>query len=182
MSQFQATVTEQRSGLTLRMARRFLASRPGVRDILLGSPLWGVMMALSALAALYLQNGAETSRLDSILMLFFYGGVVSWPFALVLGRFCAHDRTMETRFAAFFLCLTVCTIAITAFLFAMDYRFFYTRWHGPFGSRLWAYQFAFTSAAAVYQFLVMGIRLYLPVGFAALAAASLWLAYDPRSR
>ncbi len=31
-------------------------------------------------------------------------------------------------------------------------------------------------AGAVYQFIVMGIRLYLPVGFAVLAAASFWLA------
>ena len=67
---------------------------------------------------------------------------------------------------AFFLCLTVCTIAATAFLFAMDYRIFYARWHAPFGTLTWVYQFVFTSAGAVYQFVVMGIRLYLPVGFA----------------
>ena len=50
----------------------------------------------------------------------------------------------------------------------MDYRLFYARWHAPFGTRTWVYQFTFTSASAVYQFIVMGIRLYLPLGFAAL--------------
>lgn len=133
-------------------------------------------MALSCLLALYLRNGAQTSHMVSILTLYFCGGLIAWPCALVLGRFGAIGRGSETRFAAFFLCLTVCTIAATAFLFAMDYRLFYTQWHEPFGTRIWMYQFVFTSVAAVYQFVVMGIPLYLPAGFAALALASLWLA------
>lgn len=176
MIDVQVAEVRPQSGLMRRLGRRLLASRPSVREILLGSPLWGMMMAASALVALCLQNGAETYQLYSILVLYLCGGIVSWPCGVLLGRFCADGRGRETRFAAFFLCLTVCTIAATAFLFAMDYRLFYARWHGPFGSRLWIYQFIFTSVAAVYQFVVMGIRLYLPVGFAALAAASLWLA------
>lgn len=159
------------------MAARIRASLPSFREVLFGAPVWGVVMALSALVALYLRNGAETSHLYSILVLFFLGGLVSWPFALLLGRFGAIGRGRETRFAAFFLCLTLCTIAITAVLFALDYRIFYARWHAPFGTGLWAYQFAFTSASAIYQFIVMGIRLYLPIGFAALALASLWLTW-----
>lgn len=161
------------------LARRMRHSLPTLRETLVGAPIWGLVMALSALVALYLRNGAETSHLNSILLLFFAGGLVSWPFALLLGRFGAIGRGRETRFAAFFLCLTVCTIAATAFIFAMDYRIFYARWHAPFGSRTWAYQFTFTSASAVYQFVVMGIRLYLPLGFAALGLASLWLAARP---
>ncbi|MCV9960527.1 hypothetical protein OIU34_01345 [Pararhizobium sp. BT-229] len=161
------------------MGERLRASLPNWREIFFGGPLWGLMMAISALVALYLRNGAETSHLFGILVLFFCGGLVSWPCALFLARFGAMDRGRETRFAAFFVCLTICTIAGTAFLFAMDYRLFYTRWHAPFGTRTWAYQFTFTSASAVYQFVVMGIRLYLPLGFAALGLTSLWLACRP---
>lgn len=167
----------QETGTVSAMAARMRASLPSFREVLFGAPVWGVVMALSALVALYLRNGAETSHLYSILVLFFLGGLVSWPFALLLGRFGAIGRGRETRFAAFFLCLTLCTIAITAVLFALDYRIFYARWHAPFGTGLWAYQFAFTSASAIYQFIVMGIRLYLPIGFAALALASLWLTW-----
>lgn len=167
--------TNEPPGLTQKAVRRLCAALPSLWEILLGAPLWGAMMAISALAALYLRNGAETYHLRSILVLFFCGGVVSWPCALLLGRFCAIGRGRETGFAAFFLCLTVCTIAATAFLFALEYRVFYTRWHAPFGTRIWVYQFSFTSVSAVYQFVVMGIRLYLPLGFAALALASLWL-------
>lgn len=158
------------------LCRRLAASLPSLPEILLGSPLWGLVMALSSLLALILRNGAETAHLHSILLLFFCGGLIAWPCALLLGRFCALGRRRETRFAAFFLCLTVFTIAATAFLFALDYRLFYARWHAPFGSRIWAYQFVFTLAGAVYQFLVMGLRLYLPLGFAALGLTSLWLA------
>lgn len=166
---------QDETGRTARLVRRMRASLPAVREVLFGAPLWGLVMALSALVALYLRNAAETSHLRGILVLFFSGGLVSWPFALFFGRFLAIGRGRETRFAAFFLCLTVCTIAATAFLFAMDYRSFYARWHAPFGTRIWVYQFTFTSASAVYQFFVMGIRLYLPLGFAALALTSLWL-------
>lgn len=164
------------AGLLRRTIRRLCSSLPNAREILVGGPVWGAMMALSSLLALYLRNGAQTYHIGSILILFFCGGVIAWPCALFLGRFGAIGRGSETRFAAFFLCLTVCTITATAFLFAMDYRLFYAQWHQPFGTRIWMYQFVFTSAAAVYQFVVMGIRLYLPVGFAALALASLWLA------
>ena len=167
--------TDAQRGLTRKIAQRLLEALPGLWEVLLGAPLWGVMMAVSALAALYLRNGAETSHLSSILVLFFLGGLVSWPFALLLGRFGAIGRGRETRFAAFFLCLTLCTITTTAVLFALDYRIFYARWHAPFGTATWAYQFTFTSASAIYQFVVMGIRLYLPLGFAALAVTSLWL-------
>jgi hypothetical protein len=160
---------------TVSLALRMRHSLPTLRETLVGAPLWGLVMALSALMALYLRNGAETSHLNSILLLFFSGGLVSWPFALFLGRFGAIGRGRETRFAAFFLCLTLCTIAATALLFALDYRVFYARWHAPFGTGTWAYQLSFTSASAIYQFIVMGIRLYLPLGFAALALTSLWL-------
>jgi hypothetical protein len=163
-------------GLTRKMELRLREALPSLWDVLLGAPLWGAMMAVSALAALYLRNSAETFHLSSILVLFFCGGVVSWPFALLLGRFGAIGRGRETRFAAFFLCLTLCTIVATAVLFALDYRIFYARWHAPFGTGTWVYQFTFTSASAIYQFVVMGIRLYLPLGFAALALTSLWLA------
>lgn len=158
------------------LKQRLSASRPTGRELVLGAPLWGTFMALSALTGLALQNGAKTAQLPSILLLFFCGGLLSWPVSLFLGRFCAEGRAVETRFAAYFLCLTVLTIAATALLFALDYRSFYARWHAPVGSRLWMYQFAFTSAGAVYQFLVMGIRLYLPLGLVVLAATSLRLA------
>lgn len=43
----------------------------------------------------------------------------------------------------------------------------------PFGTVIWFFQFAFTSASAVYQFAVLGVRHYLPFGLILLIAASI---------
>jgi hypothetical protein len=97
----------------------------------------------------------------------------------------ACRRTDRPRhgFSAFFLCLAAGTIGTTAFLFALDYRTFYAQWHAMTGTRTWLFQFAFTSLAAFYQFLVLGVRLYLPLGAVALVATSLLLARsDARQR
>lgn len=155
---------------------RLRAARPSSRDLLGGALLWGVLMMISAMAALFMRNRFETSHTAELALLYFAGGLLSWPFMLPLARFFAYRRSIETRFAAFFLCLTVGTMLMTAFLFAMDYRIFYSRWHAPFGSLTWLYQFVFTGANAVYQFGVLGSRLFLPVGFVCLLGTSFALA------
>ncbi|AOF90271.1 hypothetical protein [Sinorhizobium sp. RAC02] len=141
-----------------------------------GSVAWGLLMAACAFVSLAMQGRAQTFHLAMILLIFFAGGVLAWIVVLPMARLLTRRRSAETRFAAHFALLSLGTVVATAFLFAMDYRLFYAQWHQPFGTRIWAYQFVFTSAGAVYQFLVMGLRLYLPVGLPILAGASLWLA------
>ena len=143
---------------------------------LAGAPLWGAAMALSALTGLYLRLRLETGHLPMVLALFFAGGLLGWAVALPLLRSLIRRWSTERRFAAVLLVLTCATIFATAGLFALQYRIFYAQWHAAFGSRIWVYQFVFTTAGAVYQFLVMGLRLYLPVGLVLLMAASLFLA------
>lgn len=133
-------------------------------------------MSLSALFGLFLQNRAETFHVQAILVIFFIGAALAWPLAIYIGRFCAIGRRRETAFAAFFVSLCVLTMAVTASVFAMEYRVFFSRWHSPFGTFFWFLQFSFTFASACYQFVVMGVRLYMPLGFAILAATSLCLA------
>lgn len=155
---------------------RLAAAFPPWSDMLIGAPCWGIQMALSALLALYLRNRMETSHLPTLILLYGLGGMFSWPFMLPFARFFARGRRLETRFAAFFVALAGGTVAMTAFLFAMDYRVFYSRWHAPFGTIVWVFQFVFTSANAVYQFAVLGLDLFLPAGLVCLIATSLFLA------
>ncbi len=162
--------------LLKRTLLRVKRTSPDGRELFWGAVLWGLLMSAAAFGALYMQNRAETSRLAAVLILYLCGGVLAWPFALSFARFSAEGRRGDTRFAAYFFCLTVFTIAATAFLFAMQYRQFYERWHAPFGTRIWIYQFLFTGANSVYQFVVMGVRLFLPFGAVVLVGASLWLA------
>jgi hypothetical protein len=155
---------------------RLRAAWPSFSDFFIGAPLWGVQMLLSVMVGLYLRNGWETSHVLDLSILYFSGGLLSWPFNLLVGRYFGLGHKVETRFAAFFLALTTGTVLMTAFLFAMDYRIFYARWHAPFGSVIWMFQFVFTGASAVYQFLVIGLGLFLPLGLVCLFATSLALA------
>ncbi|CAN7296591.1 hypothetical protein LJR251_001477 [Rhizobium rhizogenes] len=159
---------------------RLRAVVPSYRHLLIGALCWGSAMASSALVALYLRNGLLTSHLPALTAVYFLGGTLTWPFMLPLARLLARGRALEARFAAFFLTLSLGTVTMTAFLFAMDYRWFYARWHAPFGTLVWTFQFAFTSASAVYQFAVLGLGLFLPFGLLCLAAASLYLARHMR--
>ncbi|MEI2299825.1 hypothetical protein [Ensifer sp. MJa1] len=155
---------------------RLARAIPTPLQIGLGAPLWGAAMALSAWCGLWLRERALTFHLSELLLLFGLGALIAWPPSLFLARFAAIGRRPETRFAAYLLFLSLGTIATTAALFALDYRQFYAQWHAPAGSRTWFFQFTFTSLIAIFQFLVLGIRLYLPLGGLVLVAASLWLA------
>lgn len=144
--------------------------------MLAGAITWGLLMALSALVSLYMRNRLETDHLVALVVLFFAGGLFAWPFAVLLARMLARRDQIQTRFAACFVLLAIGTIAMTAFLFAMEYRLFYSQWHHPITTWLGMRQFVGTSASAVYQFAVMGLGLYLPVGLPVLAIVSLLLA------
>ena len=137
-------------------------------------------MAASALAALYLRNGLLTSHLTALTLVYFFGGALAWPVLVPLARRFTRRRPISARFAAFFLALSIGTVAMTAFLFAMDYRWFYSRWHAPFGSLIWTFQFLFTGASAVYQFAVLGLILFLPLGLLCLIVVSAYLARQVR--
>lgn len=141
-----------------------------------GAVCWGAAMTASVLAALYLRNGLLTSHITALALVYFFGSALSWLVMVPLAERFARSRLVSARFAAFFLALSLGTVAMTAFLFAMDYRWFYSRWHAPFGSLIWIFQFLFTGASAVYQFAVLGLSLFLPFGLLFLIAASVYLA------
>jgi len=155
---------------------RLAASVPSVGLWLLGAPVWGAVMALSCQLAMWVLHWTPYAHRDQLLLLFLGGGMLGWLTAVPVTRFFSLGRPVETRFAAGFLFLSIGTVAFTAFLFALQYRSFYAQWHAPFGTRIWAFQFVFTSASAVFQFFVLGLRLFLPFGLVFLLAASLLLA------
>ncbi|MFK0163075.1 hypothetical protein [Rhizobium sp. NPDC090279] len=137
-------------------------------------------MAASVLAALYLRNGLLTSHVTALTLVYFFGAALSWPVLVPLARRFTRRKPTSARFAGFFLVLSIGTATMTAFLFAMDYRWFYSRWHAPFGSLIWTFQFLFTGASAVYQFAVLGITLFLPFGLLCLIVVSAYLARRAR--
>ncbi|MCY0095371.1 hypothetical protein [Hoeflea ulvae] len=155
---------------------RLRAARISWRDGVLGAIGWGAAMALSAQASLWLSTAALTSHYWSLTALAFFGAALAWPFSLACCRFISYGRAREAAFAAAFLCLTIFTIGVTSVTFALVYRTFYAQWHGDPFTMLWLMQLVFTIGAALYQFAVQGLRLYLPLGVVFLFAASVLLA------
>ena len=155
---------------------RLRGACPDWRQVVYGAIAWGAAMAISAQAWIWLSMAAITAHYWSLTALAFFGAVIAWPPGLYAFRFIAFRRDRETAFAAAFLCLCISTIGVTSLTFALIYRSFYAEWHGEPFTRLWLIQFVFTTASALYQFAVQGVRLYLPLGVIFLFAASLLLA------
>jgi hypothetical protein len=155
--------------------RRARAALPSLRLALGGALLWGLVMGVSALTNLMLAEWATPLRIREISLLFIAGGAFAFPTALYLARFLCLGRGREVAFAAMFVCLLATTIAFTSSLHA-SLNWFLAERHTATFSRDWLTELFFTVAAALYQFAVLGIRLYFPIGFAALLLASLWFA------
>ncbi len=135
---------------------------------------WGVVTGICALTSLMLDDWQTPGKIRWVVVLFALGGFVAFPFGLYLARLLAQLRgSGEAAFAAAFVSFALATIAATAALYGLQYREYYAQWHQEAFSRIWFLQFVHTLAAAAYQFAVLGVRLYFPVGFVALLAASL---------
>ncbi|TPN88614.1 hypothetical protein FJ987_25655 [Mesorhizobium sp. CU2] len=133
-------------------------------------------MGVSALLNLTLDAWETSDRVRLVALLYALGGALALPVGLTLARLVSRGRPWETAFAATFVCLLGTTLAFTGGLFALQYRSYYAEWHAPALTLTWAFEFAFTVLTALYQFVVLGVRLYFPLGFAALIAASIWFA------
>ena len=172
-SGFAYSLTNMTSQLS---ATRLRQSTPGLRETILGAALWGGLMALSAFVNLTWQAWEISRQVEVISMLFALGGFLAFPVALFLARLAASGKSAEARFAAAFVSLAVVTITATALIYALDYRQYYSEWHDHEFSRRFVFEFAFTVAAALYQFAVLGLRLFFPLGLVALIGAGLWFA------
>jgi hypothetical protein len=153
---------------------------PPIWSTLAGAVAWGAAMGASALLVLALAHWETPQKMRMVVAVFAAGGALGFPFGLILARFLSHRRGRETAFAAAFLSLAAMTVCATAGIFALDYRAYYAEWHEDPLTRIWFFQFAFTVAAAFYQFAALGLRLYFPIGFIALAIVSIWFARSVR--
>ncbi|WP_245408846.1 hypothetical protein [Rhizobium wuzhouense] len=156
------------------MIRR--ARLPSMQLWSVGALAWGLAMALSFLLSIHVFGRATGSHDIGLTAIYAAGGVIGWLVALPLVCFSGDGRRSAKIFAAWFLLLGLATIGATAGLFALQYRMFYAHWHAPFPSRIWVYQFVFTSASALYQFAVLGLRHFLPTAFLILLVLAILMA------
>ncbi len=140
--------------------------------LLLQSILWGIAMAMSATVSLWFSNDLLTSHLTIILLMFFTTSIVGYMLAMLAVRLFVNTTRFETRFAGYFLFLIIMTIGCNALFYCLSYWSFYSQWHAPILSRTWVWQFFFTNIGALYQFAVLGLLLYLPLGLIFLTITS----------
>jgi len=140
--------------------------------------LWALLLTGSAF--LGLKHWMMPAHTAVVLLLYAAGAVLSFPVAMFLAEAIAGDKRPTQRFAAAFLSLATTTIGLTAALLAMDYRAYYAHSHEEAFSRIWVLQLTGTALSAFYQFAVIGLRLYFPLGFIGLFAASAWFAVRAR--
>lgn len=129
-------------------------------------------MALSAAFSLWFSNGLLTSHLPIILLMCFATSMIGYILAMLAVRIFVRKKSFETRFAGYFFFLIIMTIGCNVVFYSLDYWHFYTQWHAPFLSKTWVYQFMYTNAGAFYQFAVLGLKLYLPLGLVFLTITS----------
>lgn len=139
---------------------------------------WGLAMTTSAALNLYFLNQSYELRTKLLLMIFFSGGLFGFMLTGAALRFSPSKWKASQRFSAAFLTLLLLTIGFTALIFALHFRIYFAQWHDDQLSIRLVFETAFTLMSAVYQFLVLGLRLYLPVGFIALLGASWAFAFQ----
>lgn len=154
---------------TRRMWRPFLS-------LVLQAITWGGLIAPGAIASLKAANDLMTPHVSKIGILYFLGASLAYLLAMPVARYFTRHRHVIARFLIITICLGASTASVTAIVFALEYREFYSRWHDPLFSLAGILQFVFTLAGAVYQFSVIGLRLYFPYGIALLLLFSLILA------
>ena len=159
---------------------RLRVALPGPGVTIIGSLGWAAAMAASAAAALLLGGRIASTHSEAIVSIYALGGLLAFPVALYATRIVVLGARADRRFAAALFFLGITTMLATAFVFSMQYRAYFAQWHSDFPSIEWVFQLLFTGASAVYQFSVLGTRLFFPVGFIALFTASLLVARQAR--
>ncbi|MET3521153.1 hypothetical protein [Mesorhizobium abyssinicae] len=163
-----------------RIGEHFRTALPSARTAFAGALVWGPTMGASALVNLLLYDWETPAKIRFVTLIYAAGGALAFPVGLFLARLVSRGRHWEVAFAAAFVALLVATLAFTGGLFALQYRSYYAEWHAPAFTIRWAFELVFTMLTALYQFVVLGIRLYFPLGFIALVAAGIWFARQQR--
>lgn len=166
----------ERTGFSARLR----AALPSWPVALGGSLVWAVLMGASAALGLWLRAWETGALIVAVVLLFAAGGALGFTPGLLLARLVAAGKPRGAAFAAVFLGLALATIGVTAAIYALVYRSYYAAWHADAFTITWMFQQVFTTLGALGQFAVLGLRLYFPLGFAALVAVGIVFSRPPR--
>jgi hypothetical protein len=115
--------------------------------------------------------GSEAQRLE-VLAIFAGGALLAFVPGVMLAKLVAQQKSQSQYMAALLIGIALSTLGVTALINILQYRSYYAVWHDRAGAHDWYWQQFFTTASALYQFAVLGTRLYLPFGPLVLIAAA----------
>jgi hypothetical protein len=157
-----------------RFGARLRAALPSPAFAVFASLAWAMAMAASAALAGAMKSRAFSGNLETVIAVFGAGGLAGFAPALTAYRLFGRHKARGQRFSLMFLALAATTIICTSLAYTLVYRTYYAQWHDDFPSLHWFEEQFFTTASSTYQFAVLGLRSYLPLGIIALFLAS-WL-------
>jgi hypothetical protein len=182
MADIEAGQHQVQQGFFRRLGARLHDAVPDANVVLLGSAAWGVLMAISAVASIWTHNGMLIASPLAVIAVYFYGGSLGFAPGLMLARFLFGSRGWVARIIGGTLIILLATHTATAGIFALQYRVFYSHWHASFPNIVWFFQFAFTSAGAIYQYSVDSIYYYWPFSLLCFLGFGLWFARSHRHK
>lgn len=145
----------------------------GTTHWFLWTMLWSAAMTASAAISIYWsRSGVIEGAAHRLIGVFALAAMLAFPAARYLLVFVPERWRFSQRFAIAFLILGAATIGFTALLIAFDFLSYYSEWHDEGMTRRRFFETVTTILSACYQFLVLGMRHFLPVGFLALTGAS----------
>lgn len=149
---------------------------PSPSLVIFGSAAWGIVLAVAAMAGMWLQNGLILLNPLAIAGVYFYGGSLGFAPAVWVGRMLVARRSLPLRLFGGVVLIALSSHVATAAIFALQYRVFYSHWHANFPDIIWFFQLAFTSAGAAFIFTVGSFADYWPFAILAFLAFGVWFA------
>lgn len=132
------------------------------------------LAAITALSLNYRFGWGQTAQIGTLAAIFGFGGALALGISAAIVWWLLPNARPGVRTAMIAVLTLVGALALTGGMLALGYRSYYGQWHAAPFSRLWMWQQFFTTAAAVYQYAVIGPRLYGIGGLALLAVTSWW--------
>jgi len=101
---------------------------------------------------LYLRGHRSEADLLTFTLICFAGGASGVFIARLLVNWFFANKGTAKKFAATLLLLSACSVAVTAFLFSLQFQIYFSQWHEPVFTKTRLVQFAFTGGYSVYLF------------------------------
>ena len=147
--------------------------RVSVAKLAVSALIWAAAMAASGAASLlWTRDWAVDGQARLLIGIFATGGLTGFAVARAMLGLVPDRWTSTRRFSSAFILIGAATVGFTALFFALQFRSYYAQWHADHASRRLLFETVFTILSAFYQFLVLGLRLYIPFGLLALIVAS----------